>query len=59
MAMYSRSQLGLGAPDSVRQCTGQCPVRQADSGEPAALGSSTAVYGYKSPDCSVAHRTVR
>jgi hypothetical protein len=26
------------APDSVRWCTGQCPVRQADSGEFAALG---------------------
>jgi hypothetical protein len=25
----------------------------------AALGTSTAVYGYKSPDCLVVHRTVR
>jgi hypothetical protein len=40
-------------------CTGQCPVRQAGSGELAALGTSTAAYGYKSPDCVVVHRTVR
>jgi hypothetical protein len=33
-------------------CTGQCPVRQAGSGELAALGTSTAVYG-------INHRTVR
>jgi hypothetical protein len=59
MAMFSQSQLGLGAPDSVRWCTGQCPVRQADSGELAALGTSTVVYGYNSPDCPVVHRTVR
>jgi hypothetical protein len=38
---------------TVRWCTGQCPVRQADSGELAALGSSTAVYGYNSLDCPV------
>jgi hypothetical protein len=30
MALFSQSQLYLGAPD--------CPVRQADSGELAALG---------------------
>jgi hypothetical protein len=40
-------------------CTGQCPVRQAGSSELAALGTSPAVYGYKSPDCPVVHRTVR
>jgi hypothetical protein len=40
-------------------CTGQCPVRQADSGELAPLGKSSATYGYKSPDCPVVHRTVR
>jgi hypothetical protein len=34
-------------------------VRQADSSELAALGTSTAVYGYKSPDCPVVHRTIR
>jgi hypothetical protein len=44
---------------TVRWCTGQCPVRQAGSGEQAALGTSTAVYGYNSPDCPVVHRTVR
>jgi hypothetical protein len=38
---------------TVRWCTGQCPVRQAGSREKAALGTSTAVYGYKSPDCPV------
>jgi hypothetical protein len=51
--------LSGGAPDSVRQCTGQCPVCQADSGELATLGTSTTVYGYKSPECPVVHRTVR
>jgi hypothetical protein len=40
-------------------CTEQCPVRQAGSGELAALGTSTVVYGNKSPDCPVVHRTVR
>jgi hypothetical protein len=40
---------------TVRWCTGQCPVCQAGSGELAALGTSTAVYGYKSPDCPVSH----
>jgi hypothetical protein len=44
---------------TVRWCTGQCPVRQAGSGELAALGTSTAAYGYKSPDYPVVHRTVR
>jgi hypothetical protein len=51
MALYSQSLLGLGAPD--------CPVRQASSGELAVLGTSTVVYGYKSPDCLVVHRTVQ
>jgi hypothetical protein len=45
MALFSQSLLGLGALDSVRWCTGQCLVRQAGSGEQAALGTSTAVYG--------------
>jgi hypothetical protein len=59
MALFSRSQLSLGAPDcpvvhrTVRWCTGLCPVRQADSGELAALGKSSAAYGYNSPDCPV------
>jgi hypothetical protein len=34
-------------------------VRQASSGELAALRTSTMVYGYISPDCPVVHRTVR
>jgi hypothetical protein len=38
---------------TVRWCTGQCPVCQAGSGEQAALGTSTTVYGYNSPDCPV------
>jgi hypothetical protein len=45
MALFSRSQLSLGAPD--------CPVCQADSGELAALGKSSATYDYNSPDCLV------
>jgi hypothetical protein len=44
---------------TVRWCTGQCPVHQAGSREKAALGTSTAVFGYNSPDCPVVHRTVR
>ena len=44
---------------TVRWCTGQCPVRQAGLGKVAALGTSTAVYGYNSPDSPVVHRTVR
>jgi hypothetical protein len=47
-----------GAPDSVRWCTRQSPVRQAGAGQLAALGNSTAAYDYKSPDCPVVHRTV-
>jgi hypothetical protein len=51
---------GFVQPKSAQSgCTGQCPVRQAGSGKLAALGNSTAVYGYKSPDCPVVHRTVR
>jgi hypothetical protein len=48
----AKMQLSLGAPD--------CPVvHQAGIGELAALGTSTAVYDYKSPDYPVVHRTVR
>jgi hypothetical protein len=43
---------------NVRWCTGQCPVRQADSSELAALGNSPATYGYNSPDCPVSQRSV-
>jgi hypothetical protein len=38
---------------TVRWCTGQCPVRQAGSGELAALGKKLTAYGYNSPDCPV------
>jgi hypothetical protein len=38
-------------------CTGQCPMRQAGSGELAALGTSSAAYGYKSPDCPVSQQS--
>jgi hypothetical protein len=38
---------------TVRWCTGQCPVRQAGSSELAALGNSSATYGYNSPNCPV------
>jgi hypothetical protein len=34
-----------GAQDSVRWCTGQCPVRQAASAEEAALGNWLTAYG--------------
>jgi hypothetical protein len=40
-------------------CTGQCLVPQAGICQLAALGTSTAVYDYKSLDCPVVHRTVR
>ena len=53
MAKFSQSLLSLGAPDSVRWCTGQCPVRQAGLSEVAALGNSPATYDYNSPDCLV------
>jgi hypothetical protein len=43
---------------TVRWCTGQCPVRQASSGKLAALGNSSATYGYNSPDCPVSQRSV-
>jgi hypothetical protein len=41
------------------RCTGQCLVRQAGVCQLAALGTSTAVYDYISPDCPVVHWTVR
>jgi hypothetical protein len=37
--------LSGGAPDSVRWCTGQCPVRQAASAEEAALGFFSGDFG--------------
>jgi hypothetical protein len=53
LAQVAKNLLSLGAPDSVRWCTGQCPVRQAGSSELAALGNSPATYGYNSLDCPV------
>jgi hypothetical protein len=51
---------GFVQPKTVQSgCTGQCPVRQAGSGEKATLGNSSVAYGYKSLDCPVVHRTVR
>jgi hypothetical protein len=41
-----------GAPDCP-VCTGLCPVRQAGSGELAALGKKLTAYDYNSPDCPV------
>jgi hypothetical protein len=52
-AQSGSTGLSDGASDSVRWCTGQCPVRQTGSGELAALGKSSATYGYNSPDCPV------
>ena len=52
LARAAKFQLSL-EHRTVRWCTGQCPVRQADSDELAALGTSTAAYDYKSPDCPV------
>jgi hypothetical protein len=40
---------------TVRWCTGLCLVRQAGVCQLAALGTSTAMYGYKSPDRPVSH----
>jgi hypothetical protein len=51
--------LSGGAPDSILWCTGQCPVRQAGGCQLAALETSTAVYGYKSPDCPVSQQSAR
>jgi hypothetical protein len=42
---------------TVRWCIGQCPVRQAGSSELAALGNSSATYGYNSSDCPVSQRS--
>jgi hypothetical protein len=38
---------------TVRWCTGQCPVRQAGSGELAALGKKLTAYDYNSLDSPV------
>jgi hypothetical protein len=66
LAVYSQkaarsgcTRLSGGAPDSVQWCTRQCPVRQAGVCELAALGTSTTVYGYKSPDCPVSQQSAQ
>jgi hypothetical protein len=51
LARAAKTLLSLGAPD--------CPVRQAGSGEKAALGNSSAAYGYNSSDCPVVPWVVR
>jgi hypothetical protein len=40
------------------RCIGQCPVRQAGVCQLATLGTSTTVYGYKSPDCPVSQQSI-
>jgi hypothetical protein len=52
-AQSGNTGLSGGAPESVRWCTGQCPVRQAGSSEVATLGNSPETYDYNSPDCPV------
>jgi hypothetical protein len=52
-AQSGSTGLSGGAPESVRWCTRQCPVRQAGSCKLAALGISSAAYAYNSPDCPV------
>jgi hypothetical protein len=52
LAVYSQLLLGLGAPDCVR-------CARLASGELTALGKTSAVYDYNSPDCPVVHQTVR
>jgi hypothetical protein len=51
LAEAAKTLLSLGAPD--------CTVRQAGAGQLAALGNSTAAYGYNSLDYLVVHQTVR
>jgi hypothetical protein len=55
MALFSQNCL-VWEHRTVRWCTGQCPVRQTDSGELAALGKSSATYDYNSSDCPVSQR---
>jgi hypothetical protein len=46
LAVYSQKVVSVWG-------TGLCPVRQAASGEVAALGNLPTAYGYNSPDCQV------
>jgi hypothetical protein len=50
LARAAKTLLSLGAPDSVRWCTGQCPVCQAGVWSTGCSRVSMAAYGYKSPD---------
>jgi hypothetical protein len=54
----AKLQLSL-AHWTVRWCTGQCSVRQADLRWKGRSRVLTAAYGYNSPDYPVVHRTVR
>jgi hypothetical protein len=52
LAVYSQEAVSVwgtglsgGALDSVRWCTGQCPVRQDASAEEVALGNLLTAYG--------------
>jgi hypothetical protein len=54
----AKTQLSL-AHRTVRWCTGQCPVSQAELRWTGHSRESLAAYGYNSPDCLVVHRTVR
>ena len=49
---------GFVQPKSAQSgCTGQCPVRQAGSGELATLGKELTAYDYNSPDYPVSQRS--
>jgi hypothetical protein len=49
--------LSGGAPDSVRWCTGQCPVRQAELWWTGHSREKPTAYGYNSLDCPVSQRS--
>jgi hypothetical protein len=55
LVVYNQKGCSVWVHRTVWWCTGQCPVRQAGVCQLAALGTSTAVYDYKSPDCPVVH----
>jgi hypothetical protein len=54
----AKTQLSL-AHRTVRWCTGQCLVRQAELWWTSHSRESLVAYDYNSPDCPVVHRTVR
>jgi hypothetical protein len=54
----TKTQLSL-AHRTVRWCTGQCPVRQAELWWTGCSLENLAAYDYNSPDCPVVHRTIR